>query len=153
MIIITVIITEKEMMAISRPIVRKKSKQREAILSYIQSQKSHPTAGEIYSRLRETIQNLSLGTVYRNLALLEEEGRIQMLSFDDQPARYDGVIQQHYHCVCQECGRVMDMDDMPVQDDWNNQANEHFAGEIRSHQAVFYGICPECLKNNKDKGE
>lgn len=153
LIIIIVIITDKEMISISTITNRKKSKQREAILSFIKSRKDHPTASEVYSHLREFIHNISLGTVYRNLALLEEDGQIRMISLENQPARYDGAIQPHYHFVCQECGKVMDMEDMPIQHDWNNQANEHFSGEIHSHQTVFYGICSECLKSNYNKGE
>ena len=59
-----------------------KSKQRDAILAFLMTRKDHPTADTIYENVRLTIPNISLGTVYRNLALLTERGEILKLSID-----------------------------------------------------------------------
>ena len=50
------------------------SRQREAIVNVLKSTTSHPSAAWIYDRVRIQIPNISLGTVYRNLAALEKEG-------------------------------------------------------------------------------
>ena len=55
----------------------KRSKQREAILEMLQGVKTHPTADKVYEEVRKTIPNISLGTVYRNLAKLSDESMIQ----------------------------------------------------------------------------
>jgi Fur family peroxide stress response transcriptional regulator len=56
---------------------RRGSKQREAILRILQSTDIHPTADWIYMEVKKVIPNISLGTVYRNLNLLRDEGLIR----------------------------------------------------------------------------
>lgn len=115
-------------------------------MEFVKSRTDHPTANDVYNHIREQIQNISLGTVYRNLALLEEMSEIRMITVEHQPARYDGTVVPHYHVVCTSCGMLMDMNDMPLQYDWNKQANKHFDGEIHYHDTLFYGNCAKCLK-------
>ena len=73
----------------------KHSKQRDAILTYLHSTKSHPTAETVYENVRESIPNISLGTVYRNLALLEELGEI--------PYLYGQKLYNAWHHFQQPC--------------------------------------------------
>ncbi len=55
------------------------TKQRKAILKVLKHTDSHPTADWIYEKVREEIPNISLGTVYRNLNVLAELGKINVL--------------------------------------------------------------------------
>lgn len=120
-----------------------KSKQRDAILQYIMTHKTHPTADDIYSGIREEFPNISLGTVYRNLTLLTELGSIRKLSYGDTAEHFDGDTTPHNHFICQTCGRIMDLK-MENIDYVEEIAAKHFDGEISGHTIYFYGICAAC---------
>ena len=72
--------------------VMKYSRQREAIKEYLMNTKEHPTADMVYSHIREIYQNISLGTVYRNLNLLTSTGEIKKLSCGENNDRFDSDI-------------------------------------------------------------
>ena len=59
--------------------MRNYSKQREEILNVVKEMRNHPTAEEIYEISKETIPNISLGTVYRNLNTLVNEKLIRKI--------------------------------------------------------------------------
>ncbi len=122
----------------------KYSKQREAILTYLQSTKSHPTAETVYMTIREEFPKISLGTVYRNLNLLAECGEILRLDCGDGNDHFDATTTPHHHFICKECGSVLDLD-MPSIDAINNTAATNFDGEIEGHCIYFYGKCKKCL--------
>ncbi len=121
----------------------KHSRQRDAILTYLHSTKSHPTAETVYENVREHIPNISLGTVYRNLNMLAEAGDILRLSCGGTSDRYDGNPMQHYHFLCKECGDVSDLE-MPGLDHIDVIAGAAFGGTIEGHYAYFFGCCPAC---------
>lgn len=123
----------------------KYSKQREAILTYLRSTKEHPTAETVYTELRATYPKLSLGTVYRNLNLLVESGEILRLNCGDGTDHFDAIVEPHYHIICKECGKVLDLD-MPSIEFINAKAAENFAGEIQGHRVYFYGLCKKCMQ-------
>ena len=58
----------------------KYSRQRESIVNFLASRTDHPTAETIYQNIKKEFPNISLGTVYRNLSLLEEIGEIIKIS-------------------------------------------------------------------------
>ena len=97
----------------------KYSRQREIIKEYLASTKEHPTADTVYLHVRKTFPKISLGTVYRNLALLSERGEILKLSYEGGADHYDACTDPHYHFVCQECGAVIDLDMAPIDEKLN----------------------------------
>lgn len=128
----------------------KYSRQRESIKDFLSMRTDHPTADIIYTELRETYPNISLGTVYRNLSLLEELGEIARISTGDGPDRYDGHNEPHYHFICTECHSVEDLE-MKNMDHINAIAGQNFNGEIHGHITHFYGKCENCTKKNKSE--
>lgn len=123
----------------------KQSKQRNAILDYLRSTTSHPTADTIYENVRKKIPNISLGTVYRNLNMLAETGEILRLVCGGSSDRYDGFTKPHYHFLCRECGSVSDLE-MASLDHIDVIAGAGFTGTVEGHFAYFYGVCPACLR-------
>ena len=77
--------------------MRRETKQREAILNVLQSTDSHPTADWVYDEVRKVIPNISKGTVYRNLKILREMGAISELNLSSPVSRYEGRQINHYH--------------------------------------------------------
>lgn len=127
----------------------KYSRQRESIKNFLCTRYDHPTAETVYMNIKEEFPNISLGTVYRNLALLSEIGEIQKLSTGIGPDRFDGNPAPHYHFICNCCGSVLDLD-VEGLDHINILAGQHFSGEISGHITYFYGKCPDCVRLKKD---
>jgi Fe2+ or Zn2+ uptake regulation protein len=133
----------------------RRSRQRERILELLKATDSHPTADWIYAKLREEIPGLSLGTVYRNLNVLIEQGHIQKLPFGSTFDRFEAKIAPHYHLVCEKCGRVVDFE-MPEYADINRKAEKMSSFKISQHRIDFFGLCEKChnaIKQKKRKGK
>jgi len=124
----------------------KYSRQREAIKEFLATRHDHPTADTVYSELRETFPNISLGTVYRNLSLLSDRDEILKISTGDGPDRFDGNTQPHYHFACRNCHQVLDLE-MESIDHIEKTAAKNFNGNIETHITHFYGLCPTCIQN------
>ncbi|MCX5998260.1 MAG: transcriptional repressor [Chloroflexi bacterium] len=121
----------------------RKTKQREAILRVLKGTTCHPTADWIYEQVRREIPSISLGTVYRNLKLMEQEGEIMDLETPGTVNRFDGNSMNHYHFRCQACGRVFDIDE-PVDDGLDERVSRRTGFKVKYHRLEFAGICQEC---------
>ena len=124
----------------------KHSRQRECIKEFLADRFDHPTAETIYLNVKKEFPNISLGTVYRNLSLLTNQGIIRKLSTGIGPDRFDGNTSPHYHVLCTECGSVLDLD-MENIEHINTLAGSQFDGEIYGHVTYFLGKCRNCLEN------
>ena len=85
------------------------TRQRTVILEELRKLTCHPTADELCDIVRRRLPHISLGTVYRNLDHLAEEGIVLRLDMAGKSKRYDGNIQPHQHVCCIYCGRVADV--------------------------------------------
>ena len=122
--------------------ITKHSHQRDKILEVLKNTKCHPTASYVYEKVREEIPNISLGTVYRNLALLSRTGHILKLDLGTGSEHFDGDISSHYHIVCKKCNQVTDV--YEHEDSLNAFASKYFKGKITGHSLVFFGECENC---------
>ncbi|HIC90692.1 MAG TPA: transcriptional repressor [Syntrophaceae bacterium] len=125
--------------------VLRRTRQRQRILEVLRATKGHPTADWIYSQVKPEFPRLSLGTIYRNLKLLKEQGEILELDFGSTFSRFDGRSENHYHFICRKCGEVFDVD-MPLDNNLNKKATKTTGFDIEDHRLVFYGLCKGCLK-------
>ena len=123
--------------------IQKHSKQRDAILEALKHTKSHPTADWVYEEVRKQIPNISLGTIYRNLAQLADENMIIKLGIGTSVEHFDGNPDPHYHVMCTTCGSIYDIEAPPLLE-LNQWAEERFSGTVNKHSAVFFGECKEC---------
>lgn len=124
--------------------MKRYSKQRETILKILNETKLHPSASLIYEKARETIPNISLGTVYRNLAELSAEGEILAFKAFDGSEHYDATVEPHPHMACNNCKRIIDLD-IPFVSDFVAKTGEHTGSEINGHHIIFYGKCSDCI--------
>lgn len=129
---------------------RKHSRQRELIKEFLKGRKDHPTADVIYINVRRQNPNISLGTVYRNLTLLTEEGEVNRLCIGDGIDHFDADTSPHYHFICSECGSIIDLKAENLAN-MIDMATANFEGKITGHTAYFYGICSDCLKSGNTK--
>jgi len=122
---------------------RRKSRQREMIYETIMSGVSHPTAQDVYERLKRDIPSLSLGNVYRNISILLQEGCIRGEDFGGGTVRYDAGAEAHYHFICKRCNDVDDFA-MPIWKDLTETARRFTSHRIHGHTLRFYGVCTSC---------
>ena len=127
------------------------TRQREVILEVLHHHKDHPSADEVYERVRKELPRISLGTVYRNLEILSEMGQIQKLELGGDIKRFDWNPKKHYHIRCISCGRVDDAPIAPLQ-----QVENHLYGAtvftIIGHRLEFEGLCPACTQQHPPEG-
>lgn len=123
----------------------KYSKQRERILDLLQNTGMHPTATWIYDQLKKEFPDLSLGTVYRNLNILIEQGLVKKIDFGSTFDRFDANTSEHYHFICERCGAIYDLK-MPVISSLNKKVEEEGNFEVHHHRIEFYGICEKCKR-------
>ena len=101
---------------------------------------SHPTADWIYAQARASMPKISLGTVYRNLSQLEDEGMIRSI-VDGTMTRYDGNIIPHHHLQCTVCGKLFDIEITDTH--LKSSIKEDFQFEVDKIEMVFFGICSD----------
>lgn len=117
------------------------SRQREAVLKVLKNTKSHPTATQVYEEVKKTIPNISLGTVYRNLSELYENGDIIKVAVGDGFEHFDADTSSHIHLRCKKCGSITDV--YTTLDVGYELASETGFTPERSVCTV-YGICKNC---------
>ena len=122
------------------PADRRHSQKREAIRRSLAESREHPSAEMLYRELKEDYPDLSLGTVYRNLALFREEGEAICVGNIAGQDRFDADTAPHAHFICVKCGRVLDVD-APAPD---IPELPGLPGEVQSCALTFYGVCDHC---------
>jgi len=121
----------------------RRTKQKETILRVLRDSNCHPTAGRIYEQVRREIPRISLGTVYRDLKALKQEGEIAELSLADRLTRFDGNTRNHHHFQCQKCGYIFDVAE-PIDTELDSRLAQETSFEVFYHHLEFYGLCPDC---------
>ncbi len=125
--------------------IRRYSKQRQKIFELIKMSRSHPTAQWLYGALKKVAPSISLGTVYRNIHILVEEGKITGRAYGGGTEHYDAIRDVHYHFICSSCGAVSDFP-MPVKEVITREAQKISTHSISGHTIQFHGICEQYRK-------
>jgi Fur family peroxide stress response transcriptional regulator len=122
------------------------SHQREVIEKIVRSTKTHPNAEWVYNEAKKKIENISLGTVYRNLKILERTGSIKSIH-DSSQVRYDGNVDDHHHLKCIECGVLIDTD---IKSDYDREKIiENYDFEPDDIKFFIIGKCKKHKKNKQ----
>ena len=128
--------------------IKRHSRKRDAILACIRATDCHPTAEWVYQQLKPEIPDLSLGTVYRNLTLFQQEGLIEAIETDGA-VRFDGNCTPHAHLICSECGAVLDCFHISLPDSVLESARAQTRARIDGCKLVFSGLCESCQNRSK----
>lgn len=121
------------------------SSKREAVFKTIASTKTHPSAQWVYDQLKDEIPKLSLGTVYRNIALFKEQGKVITICNVNGEERIDADTSDHAHFVCEECGCVHDLHSSELSPLEKELSQNGY--EITRKNVVFHGRCSKCCEN------
>lgn len=124
--------------------------QRLEIFRELASSKDHPTAEILYKRLKKNMPSLSLDTVYRTLATLEEHALISRVQTTESHARFEAE-EGHHHAICSQCGEITDF---AWKDFENSQLPAQIAqwGKVRNKQVTLHGTCAQCARNTNTSG-
>ncbi len=121
----------------------RKSKQRNRILEILRNSDEHPTAGDVYDRIKHEFPSASLGNVYRNLNILVDQGLIRRFASGSTFDRFEADSQEHSHFVCRRCGTIYDIPAPELQAYMSGIRTEH--GHVVEHmQLDIEGVCRAC---------
>lgn len=117
--------------------------QRLAVLEFLEGNKSHPSAEDIYRAVKEKYPTMSFATVYNILEALKERGLVQELNIDPQKKRFDPDTSHHHHLICTGCGKVID-----ISLEQTPEISEEALGgfEIQKVHLELYGLCQDCKR-------
>ncbi|MCB1162140.1 MAG: transcriptional repressor [Candidatus Krumholzibacteriia bacterium] len=130
------------------------TRQRRAILQFLRGTRTHPTAEQTHAELRKELPTLSLGTVYRNLGKLVEEGLVRELRPGVRGAgsRYDAALEAHHHFFCTRCGKVEDV--YPGLPSTVKEAMiRSIDRDVSEFRLQFFGICEDCAHRANERRE
>ena len=119
--------------------------QRLAILSFLDGNKSHPSAEDIYKAVLKQFPTMSFATVYNTLEALKNRGNAQELKIDSHKKRYDPDISRHHHLICLKCSKIID-----IHKDFKIALSEDLIHgfDLMGNSVEFYGICQKCKKHH-----
>ncbi len=120
---------------------QKRFRKRDAILRCLRQTDTHPSADWVYAQLKPQIPDLSIGTVYRNLALFKQQGLATSVATVNGVERFDGNTEPHVHFICTGCDAVIDLHSVPL------PGNPTPDGcRIDGCQLSYTGLCQNCNK-------
>jgi Fe2+ or Zn2+ uptake regulation protein len=118
------------------------TRQLAAVYDALAASLDHPTADQVFRRVRRSLPRVSLGTVYRNLDKLREQGRLRVVRLEGGQAHYDAMVDAHDHFVCERCGAVLDV---PPGAHTPDVGPLRAAGyDVHWHTTALYGVCNRC---------
>lgn len=122
----------------------KQFRKRNAIMECLRSTDLHPSAETVHEMLHKEHPDISLATVYRNLALFKRQGLIQSLGTVNGVERFDANTAPHVHFICNGCDAVMDLPQVQVPQALGTEAEEATGCQVSSCQLTFTGLCQSC---------
>ncbi|MDA2914466.1 transcriptional repressor [Acidobacteriia bacterium AH_259_A11_L15] len=121
----------------------RRTQQRQLVLEAVQASQDHPTAAQIYQRVRRKYAGIAHATIYNALRWWVEQGVLREFTFGDAAARYDRNRERHDHAICTHCGRLMDVT-IRLPKKILSTVRRRTGLEIASHHVQFLGLCAHC---------
>ena len=120
--------------------------QRMMVLAAIENSEHHISAEEIYAQVVAKYPHINISTVYRTMELLHRLGLVTETDLGGGRVRYHPADRgHHHHLVCQECGKIIDLDESVLNPLKEVLLREYkFSADLR-HLAIF-GRCADCSK-------
>lgn len=133
--------TAEDLVALLRARGKKVTSQRVLIYRALLGDRSHPTAEQIHSRLKEQLPGLSLTTVYSALNDLVQAGEARRFDAGDGSVHFDPEMRPHAELVCVKCGRI---DDAPFDRAPRRTPSQVAGYKVLRRTELLHGVCPAC---------
>lgn len=125
--------------------------QREVILDELKRTRTHPTADELYTRVKKRLPRISLATVYRNLETLSNAGLVSKLEITGRQKRFDWNQEPHDHIICTICQRIDDIiPPMSGLGQLSDIPSDRHGYQLTGWRVEFFGICPDCQQKHNE---
>lgn len=122
----------------------KQFKKRNAILEVLRMTDTHPSAEMVYEMLQKEHPDISLATVYRNLARFKSQGMIQSVATVRGIERFDANTDPHVHFICSSCDAVLDLPQIEVPQSLSCSVEQCSGCNVQGCQLTFTGLCGSC---------
>ena len=127
--------------------IRRNTIQKNLILNTVHDLKKHATADDIYNIIAQKQPSVSKATVYRNLNILAEEGKIRKIEVAGGPDFFDYICEKHFHVRCIKCGQIFDVELEPFPELKPSTRNSS-SMQFLDYDILFKGICSDCQETN-----
>ncbi len=117
--------------------------QRLGIFKILEGNQDHPSAEDIFAKIKKTYPTISFTTVYKTLDILEKMGEILKITIDDERKHYDPNTSTHHHIICSGCNKISDVDGDSVNPELPSEILKEFT-PTRFHVS-FFGTCKDCI--------
>ena len=117
--------------------------QKDMVYAALCELRNHPTAEQVFARVRESCPSVSRATVYRVLNHMAEQGTILRIPVANGADRYDHQTHRHTHVCCDVCGRV---DDVYLGGDVLTEVRDACGYELTGYSLLLHGRCGNCRK-------
>lgn len=122
--------------------------QRVEIIKIVSESKSHPSAAEVYNKIKESYPMVSLNTVYKNLSMLSSLHEVKEIKTMQNSVHYDGDVSLHGHAICENCGKIIDvqLNEPDFKKFFENKIKGRLTENyhINNYGVEFYGLCDYC---------
>ena len=125
----------------------KQFRKRNAILACLQGTTSHPSAEMVYEMLQKEHPDISLATVYRNLARFKSQGLVSSVATVRGVERFDAMPHPHVHFICTGCDAVIDLPQMEIPESLSEEAEGISGYRVQDCRLTFTGLCDKCAKS------
>ncbi len=122
----------------------RRTKQRQLVLEAVLGSDDHPTAAQVYQRVRRRYPGIAYATIYNALRWWVERGSLREFTFGDAAARYDRNRDRHDHAICTRCGRLLDVN-VRLPKKTFEDVRRRTGLEIATHHVQFVGLCGTCV--------
>lgn len=112
------------------------------VLEFLNDNRIHPTADQIYIELHKELPTLSKTTIYNSLNALIDVGLVKVVTIENNETRYDIVTDDHGHFKCESCGKIYDFK-INLSNFLSEDLDEF---RINNKDIYFKGICPDCIQ-------
>jgi Fur family transcriptional regulator, peroxide stress response regulator len=117
--------------------------QRVELVRLIAASDGHPSASQLYAKIRRQFPTMSQATVYKTLAMLKEMNQVLEIDLRDD-SHYDGNRPQpHPHLICIQCNQIVD-GEVALDQAALRRLEQESGYQILRPQITLYGICPDC---------
>ena len=124
------------------------SKYTEVILAAVTKLRRHPTAEQVFLEMKKEYPSIALGTVYKHLNALADEGLLLRITESGSQDRYERT-ERHNHLICSRCGKIADVH-LP---DMQSRIEHALGREILSYDLKIRYICPDCREQEENNTE
>ena len=145
--------TQSELAARLKQLGIRVTPQRLAIAEVVINSGDHPSAKDVFERVKAFFPYVTLATVYSTLDVLERAAIVRELPFPRQ-SRYEANLSPHANLVCVGCGMVVDADvGQSVVAELKDLVEKNSEFLITAQRVDFYGWCSGCAPGHKAQAQ